>query len=121
AERIELPTFGLQNRCTTAVLRRPTNIDTRCRGTAADIVETAGGVAARRANGKAPVVSGARDRIEVAADDMERHCRGIGNVEAGKRARHVEPGDAIAHLPRESTKALPFRAEHQRDLTAIER
>jgi len=23
AERIELPTFGLQNRCTTAVLRRP--------------------------------------------------------------------------------------------------
>ena len=24
AERIELPTFGLQNRCTTAVLRRPT-------------------------------------------------------------------------------------------------
>ena len=27
AERIELPTFGLQNRCTTAVLRRRGEVD----------------------------------------------------------------------------------------------
>ena len=35
AERIELPTFGLQNRCTTAVLRRPrpwlTRLETGCK------------------------------------------------------------------------------------------
>ncbi len=31
AERIELPTFGLQNRCTTAVLRRPNGTTCRCR------------------------------------------------------------------------------------------
>jgi hypothetical protein len=29
AERIELPTFGLQNRCTTAVLRRPSDAEIR--------------------------------------------------------------------------------------------
>jgi hypothetical protein len=63
AERIELPTFGLQNRCTTAVLRRR---DHRCRQSFSAVD---GSPASRAASGAASTVR------------RSRHLRSVGPLE----------------------------------------
>src|SRR6516225_2532652 len=54
-------------------------------------------------------------RIEVAAGDVEREHRRIGDVEAGDSARGRQAGEAVAAVAGETAQSLALGAEDKRN------
>ena len=57
----------------------------------------------------------------MAADDVKRNGRGVGDIEAGERAGHRESRDLIAILPGQPAQAFTLRAKNEGDPVAMER
>ena len=104
-EGFEPPTFGLQNRCTATVLTRP---EIRLMG--APICYRNRAYLSRQF--LLFLWLGSRARADKL---VERHRRGIGDVERGLRGASRQPRKEITALAHQTAQAAALRAEHDRN------